>query len=345
VKVIYDTDMALDVDDVGGLAMLHALADRGEVELLGVVVSESAQFYDGLWAPPLVDVIDTYYGRPDVPIGVYRGPHQDIGRQGHYAEKVVKAGFPHDLASGADAPDGYKVYRKLLAAQPDASVVVITVGYLTNLAELLRSSPDELSPLSGVELVRRKVAEWSCMGGGYPTSGEDGEFNLGHYPDASNEVIATWPGRAVFGGFELGQRYKTGAPLQKKHDPRHNPVAMSFLEYNGGQPRESWDEVSVLYGVRGLGPTDRPLFGAVARGRNTYEKLGKFWGKSNHEKSQNVWQDGPAGDHAYLTEAMPIAEVEALIDELIVAPPRARQRVGGAAGVGPSASEGGSASR
>ena len=38
-KVIFDTDMYTDFDDVGALAVLHALADAGECEILGTVVS------------------------------------------------------------------------------------------------------------------------------------------------------------------------------------------------------------------------------------------------------------------------------------------------------------------
>ena len=37
VHIIYDTDFGMDVDDVGALALLHVLEDKGELELLGVV--------------------------------------------------------------------------------------------------------------------------------------------------------------------------------------------------------------------------------------------------------------------------------------------------------------------
>ena len=37
VKVILDTDMITDFDDVGALACLHALADAGECEILATV--------------------------------------------------------------------------------------------------------------------------------------------------------------------------------------------------------------------------------------------------------------------------------------------------------------------
>ena len=39
VKVILDTDMISDYDDMGALACLHALADAGECEILATVSS------------------------------------------------------------------------------------------------------------------------------------------------------------------------------------------------------------------------------------------------------------------------------------------------------------------
>src|SRR5712692_11763918 len=107
VEVVFDTDMALDVDDVGALALLHALANRGECRILAVGVSESSRAYDGLWAAPMADVINRYYGRPEIPVGIYRGPHQEMTEKGRYAEKTVKA-FPHRIQTGAGAPAAYK---------------------------------------------------------------------------------------------------------------------------------------------------------------------------------------------------------------------------------------------
>jgi hypothetical protein len=37
VGVVFDSDMANDCDDAGALAVLHGLADLGEVEILAVV--------------------------------------------------------------------------------------------------------------------------------------------------------------------------------------------------------------------------------------------------------------------------------------------------------------------
>jgi inosine-uridine nucleoside N-ribohydrolase len=324
-KVIFDTDMSLDVDDVGALALLHALADRGEAEILAVAVSESSQFYDGKWAPLMASIVNSYYGRPDIPIGIYKGPHQDIGRQGHYPEKVVNMGFARKLRSADEAEEGYKLYRRVLAAQPDRSVVVVTVGYVTNLEALLKSGPDEHSPLDGMALVRRKVKLWSCMGGEYPTTGEGGEFNVGHYPKQSEFVVNHWPGRVVYTGAELGKQYFCGGTLTKKYKVELNPVAAAWQHYNGGRPREAWDELATLYAVRGAVHEGVRYFGVVEKGSNTYRRLGRFWGTSTLEKSMNEWVDKPDKDQAYLTHWMPSAEMQAFLDELIAAPPRLAQ--------------------
>ena len=42
VRIIIDTDMSTDCDDVGALCMAHALADLGECEILAVVHNTGA---------------------------------------------------------------------------------------------------------------------------------------------------------------------------------------------------------------------------------------------------------------------------------------------------------------
>jgi inosine-uridine nucleoside N-ribohydrolase len=131
VPVILDTDMESDVDDVGALAMLHALADKGEVNMLGVMVCALNK-----WSVLCADRINTYFGRTDSPLGVLRGPGVD--RESKYAH-VIPQEFPGKLQDNEDAPDAVRGYRKILASQPDSSVVMISIGYLTNLRDLLKS--------------------------------------------------------------------------------------------------------------------------------------------------------------------------------------------------------------
>jgi inosine-uridine nucleoside N-ribohydrolase len=217
VKVIFDTDMAGDVDDVGALAVLHALADHGEAEILAVGISSRNEDVG-----PCVDAINTWYGRPGIPIGYQRGLQvgypKDSGEmtESKYTAAVGKA-FPHRLAKSSDAPDAALLYRKVLAAQPDASVVIVSVGFLSNLRSLLDTPPDAISPANGEELVRRKVRLWVCMGGKFPDGrfrDGDGEYNLRVDTLASLRALSDWPTPVVLSGFEIGARIKTGKRLR-----------------------------------------------------------------------------------------------------------------------------------
>jgi len=324
VDVIFDTDMALDVDDVGALALLHALANRGECRILAVGISESARAYDGLWAAPMADVINRYYGRPEIPVGIFRGPHQEMTERGRYAEKTAKA-FPHRIQSGAGAPSAYKLYRRVLAGRPDGSVVMISVGFLTNLDALLESGPDELSPLDGVELVRKKVKHWACMGGRYPTSGDGSEFNLATYPEATAYVLAHWPTPVTFSGGELGEKILTGARLMKKHDPARNPVARAYREYTGGKDRMSWDQTAALFAVRGLSHDGQAYFTAVTEGHNRFELI-VGPPRNKPQTSHNAWVAEPDAEQAYLVAAMPPAQLAKVIEDLMMQPPARRPR-------------------
>ena len=143
VPIILDTDIGPDYDDVGALAVLHALADSGRVRLLATVASNK---YPNIG--PVLSVLNTYFGRPDLPIGVPKGAAVAEADRQHWSDTLV-ARYPHRVRSNAAVPDPVQVYRRVLAAQPDTSVTIVTIGFLTNLVGLLASSPDAYSPLAG----------------------------------------------------------------------------------------------------------------------------------------------------------------------------------------------------
>ena len=124
VSIILDTDIGTDVDDAGALALLHALASRREARILAVMSCNRNR-----WSAPAIDVINTYYGRPDIPVGASRtGPDEEMW----YHDAVPT--LPHRLATSGDAPDAVSLYRQILADQPDDSVIIVAVGWLTNMA-------------------------------------------------------------------------------------------------------------------------------------------------------------------------------------------------------------------
>jgi inosine-uridine nucleoside N-ribohydrolase len=311
VKVIFDTDMASDVDDVGALATLHALADLGEAEILAAGISSRNEHVG-----PCLDAINTWYGRPDVPIGYQRGLQvgypKDAGdpTESKYAEAVGKA-FPHRLAKSSDAPEAAPLYRKVLAGQPDGSVVIVSVGFLTNLKSLLDTPPDAASPLSGEELVRRKVKLWVCMGGKFPNGrfeDGDGEYNVKVDTAASVRALHDWPTPVVFSGFEIGARVFTGERLRAA--PETSPVRAAYLHFNGLANQQSWDQTAVLYAVRG--PRD-------------------YWTESEpglclmHARvgfGYNEWVPTARKSHRYLIERMAPTELARAIEDLMTRPPR-----------------------
>ncbi|MFH1744531.1 MAG: nucleoside hydrolase [bacterium] len=293
VKIIYDTDMASDVDDVGALALLNALADLGETEILGAMVSAINRY-----TAPCLDAINTYYSRPDIPIGCVKG--EGIQAESRYARFVAQK-HPHDIEAGQDIPDAALLYRSILANQPKNSVVIVTVGFTTNLKNLLNTQPDEFSPLGGLDLVREKVKQWVCMGGEFP---QGREYNLWNDADASIQAIGNWPTPIVFSGFEIGKRVMTGKRMSET--PEDNPARTAYRYYNNLSNRESWDHTAVLYAVRGL----RDYWDIQTGGANVI-----------HEDGSNEWVSTTDKGHAYLIEKMPPAELAAIIEELMIKAP------------------------
>jgi len=298
VNVILDTDIGPDCDDVAAVVLLHGLAARGEARLLAMMCCISSE-----WGAPCLDALNTYYGRPEIPVGTLKAP--GFLDNPSYNREVARQ-FPHALKSGRDAPDATALYRSVLVKQPDRSIVVVAVGPLKNLANLLASGADAASPLSGRDLVARKVARLVCMGGRYP-SGK--EWNFEQDGAAAKKVCEEWPTPAVFSGGEVGSPIGTGGRLAREAPPE-NPVRKAYELYNGpGKNRSSWDQTAMLYAIRGEGG----LFTLSPGGTIAVAANGK-----------NDWKAAAGGRHRYLIKAVPDAEIAKAIDELMLRPPKKR---------------------
>lgn len=305
VPVIFDTDMGPDYDDAGAITLLHALADSGQARVLATVASTK---YPRVAA--VLSVFNTYFGRPDVPIGVPKGAAVDEADRQHWSDTLV-ARYPHALRSNDAAPDAVAVYRRVLAAQPDGSVTVVTVGFLTNLANLLASGPDRFSPLPGLELVRKKVKTLVSMAGTFP---QGREFNVHRDAPAAKAVFDTWPTPVLLSGFEVGKNIKCGLPLVRNAAIRNSPPKDVFrisipLDKNDAAGRMSWDQTAVLVAVKGPSP-----FYDVRPGRIVVATDGS-----------NTWDERGTG-HAHLVEKMPVPAVTAVIDNLMMHQPVRKKR-------------------
>lgn len=288
VKLIFDTDMGNDVDDALALAMIHALESRGECELLAVTVTK-----DHEECAPYIDALNTFYGRGDIPIGVVRdGATPGKSKFTGLAQEKTSGNyvFPHDLQLGDDVPSATAVLRKTLASQPDGSVAIVQVGFSTNLARLLDSEADEHSPLSGRDLVAKKVTLLSIMAGAFePINGNTHkEYNVIKDIPAAQTLATRWPTPITWSGFEIGLALRYPAESIENdytYTDRHL-ISESYQLYNPTpHERPTWDLTSVLYAVR----PDRDYFGLSARGTVSVD-----------DEGITTFTPNGAGNHRYL---------------------------------------------
>jgi inosine-uridine nucleoside N-ribohydrolase len=294
VRIIFDTDFGPDYDDVGALAFLHAMADSGKIEILGTISSNKQE-----QVGPSINVMNTYYGRPDLPMGAPIASGVSLGSFQHWPDSII-ARYPHKIQSTAELPDAVKTYRKILNQQPDTSVTIVTVGFLTNLADLLRSQADSISSLTGLELVSKKVKRLVSMAGRFPAGKE---YNVQIDSVASLYVFENWPTPVIFTGFEIGWEIRTGLRLIASN-LKNNPVKDVFricipMSAEDSLGRMSWDETAVLIGVYGT------------KGFFT-TKTGKI---IVHPDGSNGWIDDPQGNHAYVVQEMPVGEMARFIED------------------------------
>ena len=279
-KIIYETDMCLDVDDVGALAVLHALANNGEAEILAVCFNEAHP--SGAAA---IDAINTWYGRSDIPVGVYKG-YLSEPDPSKYLDALTR--FSHDLDSKS-APSALDVYRRVLANQPDGSVTIVAVGFTNNLDDLLRNDP---------ELVAKKVKELVIM------CYLDGDsFNLVRHnlQNASLNILYNWPTPIVLS--PPGPQVMTGPGL--KDTPEENPVREAYYKFFGNkfEGRSSWDQLAVLYSIRGA----EGYFTKKTTDTGTFSN-GYVWKLKS-------------GRHSYLEELLTNEAYAQIVETLMTAPP------------------------
>jgi inosine-uridine nucleoside N-ribohydrolase len=283
-SIIFDTDIGNDVDDVLALGMIHALQSRGACDLLAVTVTKDHEL-----AGPFADAVNTFYGRPMIPVGVVR---KGVTREeGKFLGMARDAAYPHALKKSADAPDAVALLRKVLAAQQDGSVIIIQVGFATNLARLLDSPADDISPLTGKELAAKKVKFVSAMFGAFKVGGTNThrEYNVIEDLPSSKKFVAEWPTPIVFSGFEVGQAVTfPAASIEKDFGyAKNHPLAEAYRRYSPPpHERPCWDLTSVLYAVC----SDRGYFGLSEAGKVTVE-----------EKGITSFAGAEGGKHRFLT--------------------------------------------
>ena len=254
-RIIFDCDMGSSTDDLFALMMLYRYMDMKRCDLLGVIIDRM-----GAANADAVDVLNTFYGYPQIPIGLEREgierPHVFISYHNMpYAHDTdANPLFEKTVKNPSDYEEGYKLYRKILAAQPDKSVTIASVGFVTTLARLLESGPDEYSPLSGVELVRQKVSEIYAMGGVFGDAVEP-DYNFKAAIDYSLKFFELLPKEidVVFSPGEVGDPldYRPELVIEDIGWTDSHPIKWIYQFLNCDTGQKMWDPLAVINAVEG----------------------------------------------------------------------------------------------
>lgn len=316
VNVIFDTDISGDVDDVLALAMLHTLADRGECIIQAITISKINPL-----TAPFTDAVNTFYGRPDIPIGVTRNAQRRDSKYLHLCkeESQNRLTYPHDLISSERAPDAVSILRRTLADAADQSMVIIQVGLASNLADLVESPEDSISPLTGEQLIRQKVRHVSVMAGAFEAvNGNDHylEANVKNGIDAMQRFCDQWPNTCpvVWSDFNIGIRvaYPRESIARDFEYATNHIVKEAYLLHSGpNHDRPSWDLTSVLYAVR---PDDQ-YFSLSDRGTVRTENDGYT----------HFTSDADGRDRFLVMSDQQAIRVTEALRQLVSQPPQARQ--------------------
>lgn len=275
---ILDTDCGGDCDDMMALAYL-VYAQRN----LNVRIKAVTQCNSCPGGPDLLRTFFEHLHRPVPPIG---GPVGDAKSYDNYCTAVLNRFGDGEIRS---YPDAVTVLRRALVESENA--VLCAIGPMNNIAALLQSHPDEISPLDGVSLMREKCAKLVVMAGGF-IPGEDGrnipEWNALVDIAATQAMVKLCPVPIIFLPFETGLDMLTGGPMMDKYG-EDTPLSYAYVHYAdtreiGG--RHSWDPATLVYAVEGC----RDFFTESPRGTVIVDGEGR-----------TTLTEDPNGLHSYLT--------------------------------------------
>ena len=284
--VIFETDMGNDIDDAIALDLLFKNVDSGKIDLLGVGVHKnnphSAEF---------IDIMRVWYGYDKMPIGVNDKWITDMECV-DYCTKVCKLttadGKPMFARSkNPKYENAVDMYRRLLAKAEDKSVVIVTVGFSTTIAELLQSQPDKYSSLTGQELVAKKVKYFSIMAGEFVQENYR-EYNVWNDLEASKYFFDNSPRPMVIVPWTLGEQILyPGASIENDFTWSDNPMVEGYKAYlQMPYDRQTWDVISAFYACH-------PDFeGFTLSGKGEVKVVGE---------GVTEWRDDPNGRYQILT--------------------------------------------
>lgn len=291
-NIILGTDWWTDCDDAVALRMLCRAVDRGEIRLLGIAINACMEH-----SAASVDGFLTLEGMSGIPLGIDLDA-TDFGGRPAYQARL--APYATKYKSNADAEDVVRLYRRLLASATEP-VEIVEIGYLQGFTAFMRSTGDDISPKSGLELLSEKVSKMWVMAGKWDADGErENNFCRNDRSRlAGEEFCRLCPVPVTFLGWEVGFDVISGSRLAED-DHLH----LALCDHGSGGGRCSWDPMTVHMALIG----DEKAAGyRTVRGKATVDAV----------TGSNHFAPSEDGLHTYVIKARDNAYYRDAIDEMI----------------------------
>lgn len=285
-KIIFDTDFGSDADDLGALSILNNLENRGDCEVLAVM-----SYFAENNAIAAIDAVNLFYDN-EFPLA--------ISSRDYYAAKannynaVVAENF-ESRKTNSSVPLCRELYRQILSDAEPNSITIIVVGPLGNIRDLYLSPADDISPLTGAELLESKVKSIAIMGGGYPSMKNEWNFN-GNKPGTTKFVLEHLSNNLDFVDYEVGRAIKIGNEFNALKGK--SPLKTAFEHFSANAPwmseyyegkildNASFDQITVYLGVYGA---ESQYYETIKGERCTAQQSG-----------ENHWIKDSNSNHTYM---------------------------------------------
>ncbi len=256
---ILDTDIGNSLDDLLALDILHHYCLQGKINLLAVMIN-----HDVPLAPQAADVFNTWYDAGQTPLGMVTDGVKDSHIWEDYAPLLCNCdSYRRTISDYSSLPDAVALYRKILAKSDDKSVTILSIGFLTNISRLLESGPDEYSPLTGIDLVKRKVRSVVAMCG----SQNEAEYNVSYDIPSARTVFAKLPVAMSIIPGETTMSVLSEEIFEHTSWDELHPVALAYTTHDKADMNLCWDAIAGLAYVTGFsdvtisGPYDAAING------------------------------------------------------------------------------------
>lgn len=238
-KVIIDTDVGNDCDDIAALSVLGNAYKKKMVDVAAVTVCNQSEA-----AIHATDILLEEYGI-DCPLG--RADNDQPVHAEDYAKAIDEKWTARSKTDPSRIESATTVLRRTLANNKGKKIKLITIGMFNNIANFLRSEGDGISNKTGRELLEENVSEIVSMAGNFHDQ-TYAEFNITEALPAAREVINNTSVPITFLDWQVGEVVKSGETFYNKTD---SPQYVAYSTYCHGELRQSWDPLTMYIALNG----------------------------------------------------------------------------------------------